>query len=195
MSEEVQISSQDPLHYAPRWLREKPEQRPSLLTEARTERQRVPAPDEGVRRAPASLDAELESAVYESLLRPLDPRIVDGPPEVGRELDRGRALFGVAARFGAAIGISAIVALFFVFMVRALPQRDSSSPLAAAVQKVEATVVPPQRRDEVSEPELAAFRPLLTQRNDPAVAHKESQRLLRQFMQWRQGYASTNTSR
>ncbi|MGH6776988.1 MAG: hypothetical protein ACRECL_03110 [Bradyrhizobium sp.] len=195
MSEEAQISSQDPLHYAPRWLRETPEQRPSLLAEARTERQRAPAPHEGARRAPASLDTQLENAVYESLRRPLDPRIIDSPPEAGPELDRGKALFGVAARFGAAIGISAIVALFFVFMVRTLPQRDGGSPLAAAAQRVEATVLQqPQRRDEASEPALAAFRPLLTQGNDPAVAHKESQRLLRQFMQWRQEFASTDTS-
>lgn len=195
MSEEVQISSLDPLHYAPRWLREKPEQRPPLLTEARTERHRASAPDEGGRHTPASLDTQLENAVYESLRRPLDSRIIDGPPEVTREPDRGRALFGVAARLGAAVGISAIVALFFVFMVRALPQRDSNSPLAAAVQRVEATVLQPQRHDEASEPALAAFRPLLTQGNDPAAAHKESQRLLRQFMQWRQEFASSDTSR
>lgn len=195
MSEEAQISSQDPLHYAPRWLREKPEQRPSLLTEARTERQKPPAPDDGAMRAPASLDVQLESAVYESLRRPFDPGIIDGPPEVTRELDRGQAFFGVAARFGAAIGISAIVALFFVFMVRTLPQRDSTSPLAAAVQRVEATVLQPQRREEASEPALAAFRPLLAEGNSAAVAHKESQRLLRQFMQWRQEFASADTSR
>lgn len=194
MSEETQISSQDPLHYAPRWLREKPEQRPSLLTEGRTGRQKTSAPDERTRRAAASLDVQLESAVYESLCRPLDPEIIDGPPEVTGELDRGRAFFGVVARFGAAIGISAIVALFFVFMVRTLPQRDSGSPLATAVHTVEATVLQPQPREQASEPALAAFRPLLAEGNS-AAAHEDAQRLLRQFMQWRQEFASADTSR
>jgi len=42
------------------------------------------------------------------------------PPGFVRELDRRMAILSVAGRFAAAIGVSAIVALFFVIMVPAV---------------------------------------------------------------------------
>lgn len=186
MSEQSQISPQDPLHYAPRWLRERPEQRPAR--EARPE----PAPR--AMPAPASLDTQLEKAVYESLRRPLEPSLMEEPPELARELDRGSALFGVAARFGAAIGVSAIVALFFVFMVPASRQPDTGSSLAAAVQSVKAAVLPPHRSDDAAKPALAAFRPFLAEEGNQPVTREQSQHLLGQFMQWQKKTGSTDTS-
>ena len=78
-SEQEQIISQDPLNYAPRWLREKPEPR-MAVAEPRVEREAKP---EAAVRPPArtnALDRQLENAVYESLRRSLDPEVMPEPP-------------------------------------------------------------------------------------------------------------------
>jgi len=46
-------------------------------------------------------------------------RLMHEPPGFVRELDRRMAILSVAGRFAAAIGVSAVVALFFVIMVPA----------------------------------------------------------------------------
>jgi len=59
--------------------------------------------------------------------------VMHEPPGFVRELDRRMAILSVAGRFAAAIGVSAIVALFFVIMVPASrdyarqPEGDASS--------------------------------------------------------------------
>src|ERR1700675_3016684 len=119
-SEQEQIVSQDPLNYAPRWLREKPEPRMSAA-EPRAEREVKP---EAAARPPArtnSLDRQLENAVYESLRRSLDPEVMPEPPAIARETGR-KAMFGLASRLAVAVGVSAVVALFFVVMVPATRQ-------------------------------------------------------------------------
>jgi hypothetical protein len=67
----------------------------------------------------ASLESQLEHAVHEALRRPREPEAVSEPADLFPELDRRMSLIGVAGRFAAAIGVSAIAALFFVFMVPA----------------------------------------------------------------------------
>jgi hypothetical protein len=196
LSEQDKISPLDPLHYAPRRLRERPESRLSPFDELVSEREPRPEPAGQSIPVPASLDSQLENAVYESLRRPLDPEVIHEPPELARELDRRGALFGVAARFAAAIGVSAVAALFFVFMVPASRQPDAGSSFAAAMQSVRAAVFQPRQSDEELKPALSEFRTLLvsTDGSQP-VSHEQSEKLLQKFMQWRQKTNSTEPAR
>lgn len=196
MSEQAQASNQaasqqnvgpqDPLHYAPRWLRERPEQ------------QRLPAVGEtrsaGETRQeagqtipfPAPLDTQLESAIYEPLRRGLEPKVMEEPPGLARELDRGNGLFGVTARFGAAIGVAAVMALLFVFMAPGSRQQDASSSFAATVQSMKAAVMPSRPAESNSKPELTEFKKLLTSGSNQGAKRDQSQQLLNDFVQWRQ---------
>src|SRR5713226_9611511 len=118
VSEPDHLNPNDRLYYAPRWLRERSETPLSPSPEAGSEGAGRPVP------IPHSFDALLEEAVAESLRHPLDPEVMHEPPGFVRELDRRMAILSVAGRFAAAIGVSAIVALFFVIMVPA--SRDYS---------------------------------------------------------------------
>ncbi len=127
LSEQDPLNPNDQLYYAPRWLRERsepvpplPSAVPSPSAEKKSESLARPIPNS----PPHSFDALLEEAVAESLRHPLDPQVMNEPPGFVRELDRRMAILSVAGRFAAAIGVSAIVALFFVIMVPA--SRDYS---------------------------------------------------------------------
>src|SRR5947207_6925522 len=118
---EDHLNPHHPMYYAPRWLRERSGPRvPSSQVATSEPTARAVAPG-------ATFDAQLENAVSEALRHPLDPEVVREPPGLGRELDRRTALAGVAGRFAAAIGVSAIIALFFVILAPASWQPDSSS--------------------------------------------------------------------
>src|SRR6476661_7042927 len=119
LSEQDHLNPNDPAYYAPRWLRERAESRSSAANEAISETGRAPASP------PASLDTQLEKAVSGALWHPLDPEVIHEPAELARELDRRAAVMSVATRFAAAIGVSAVVALFFVIMVPASRQSDA----------------------------------------------------------------------
>ena len=73
MSEQNPTNPQDPLHYAPRYLREKPEgARLSLVEDARDAPQSAEQrPSRAIMPAAKHLDARLEGAVFESLRRML----------------------------------------------------------------------------------------------------------------------------
>ena len=178
-SEQVPTTPNDPLHYAPRRLRERTEPSLSSLAEAaRDTRPILP---------PTSLDASLENAVYQSLRRSLDPEIVPEPAAFQRG-GRSKALFGVAA-----IGVSAVAALFFVYMVHASQETDTAS-FAAAVQSMKTPPAPPS--EPASANALAEFRSVLTaaQANQQPATREESEKLLQQFVQWRQKSGTTDTS-
>jgi hypothetical protein len=192
----------DPLHYAPRRLREKPEPRLSAIDETRVARDkrldavigRNPSP-------PAPLDSQLESAVYESLRRPLDPQLLGETRALARELERRGSLFGLTGRLAAAIGISAIIALFFVIMMPAR-QPDSAQSFSATVQSFTSALSQqqpqqqqPQQQQAQSadarKPALAEFQSLLTASDSAQAAEREQtdkqgDKLLQQFLQWRQ---------
>jgi len=68
--------------------------------------------------APTSFDSQLESAVSDALRHPLDPEIMHEPG-----LESRKALWTIAARFAAAVGVAALVALFFVVAVPGSRQR------------------------------------------------------------------------
>ena len=104
VSEQDHLNPRDPLYYAPRSLRER-----SALRGAGLE---MPF-------SPASFDSQLESAVSDALRHPLDPEVMHEPG-----LESKKALWTVAARFAAAIGVAALVALFFVVAVPGSRQSD-----------------------------------------------------------------------
>jgi hypothetical protein len=205
-SEQNPLNPQDPLHYAPRWLRERPEgARLSLVEEPRDKPQSVERPGA----ATNALDARLESAVFESLRHSLDPHVMRDPPEFTRERDRRSVAFKIAGRLAAATGVAAVVALFFVNIVPVTRQPDASSSFVAAVQSMKTTVAPapplvvaPETKEvklEQSEsradkadvkviPALSQFQSLLVagEAAQPAKSEPSDKPLLQQFMQWNQ---------
>ena len=189
-SEQEQIVSQDPLNYAPRWLREKPEPR-MPVAEPRVEREAKP---EAAGRPPArtnSLDRQLENAVYESLRRSLDPEVMPEPPAIARETGR-KAMFGLASRLAVAVGVSAVVALFFVVMVPATRQSDAGSSLASTIETFTAAVARTTPVDDGStKPALAEFKALMASSGDSGgqlttQQQADKEKLLQQFMAWRE---------
>jgi len=142
---------------------------------------------------PHSFDALLEEAVAESLRHPLDPQVMNEPPGFVRELDRRMAILSVAGRFAAAIGVSAIVALFFVIMVPASrdysrqPDADNSS-VSGFLQSLKTALSQPRQKDDDAKPALAEFQAILASppTAPPPVSREESETLLQQFVQWQQ---------
>jgi hypothetical protein len=175
LREDSPIDPQDPRHYAPRRTSPRAELRLSTVSAAVGETAfDRPSKPEPVRRAPAtptSLSAELEHAVFQSLHRQLDPEVVPEPPVTDGRLWR-RAWIGV----GAAVAVAAIAATLLVMLT---PHDDSgASPAAAASSPAQ---------DDATKPALTQFRALLgTNDGDQAISHEQSDRLLQQFMQWRQ---------
>jgi hypothetical protein len=165
VSEQDHLNPRDPLYYAPRWLRER-----SALRDAGAE---TPF-------SPASFDSQLESAVSDALRHPLDPEIMREP-----DLEK-KALWTVAARFAAAIGVAALVALFFVVAVPGSRQGDSEpSTFSGIAQSIKNAL---SQSGEVSQkPAINEFQALLasTPPSPPAASEQPGQ-LLQQFMQWRE---------
>lgn len=194
LSEQDHLNPNDQLYYAPRWLRERSE--PVSASPSP-----VPAPaaekkSDSLARAispPHSFDALLEEAVAESLRHPLDPQVMNEPPGFVRELDRRMAILSVAGRFAAAIGVSAIVALFFVIMVPASrdysrqPDADNSS-VSGFLQSLKTALSQPRQKDDDAKPALAEFQAILASppTAPPPVSREESETLLQQFVQWQQ---------
>jgi len=188
LSEQEHLNPNEPAYYAPRWLRARPEVR--LAPSSETSSEPVKSPNS---RPAASLNVQLENAVSSALWHPLDPEVIQEPPGLAEEMDRGTALITVAGRFAAAVGVSAIVALFFVIMVPAsrLPDSGGSSGI---VKSIKSALFQPSARDDGSKPAIAEFQPILAsaQGNQPATREQSGQ-LLQQFMQWRQKPNSTET--
>lgn len=194
LSPQDHLNPQNPLYYAPRWLREKSARPSTLLSESISEFSETGS--ERLRRrvsTRSSYDSLLEGAVAEALQHPLSPEVIHEPADFARERDQRRALLGVAGRFAAAIGISAIVALFFVIMVPAsqdhAQQPDSAgSSTSGILNSVKAALLPPTQGREDSKPAPSEFQTVLTstRTDQPAVTHEQSETLLQQFLQWQQ---------
>ena len=195
-SDQDHLNPNDQLYYAPRWLRERTEPQPASPVSPEKRSQSV------VRSNPPShsFDALLEEAVAESLRHPLDPEVMHEPPGFVRELDRRMAILSVAGRFAAAIGVSAIVALFFVIMVPASrdyprqPDGDASS-VSGILQSVRTALSQPRQRDDELKPALSEFQAILASPPAPqpvsppaaqSVTREESDSLLQSFVQWQQ---------
>ena len=194
VSDQDHLNPNDQLYYAPRWLRERAEPMPASPAPPEKRSQSVARPNT----PPHSFDALLEEAVAESLRHPLDPEVMHEPPGFVRELDRRMAILSVAGRFAAAIGVSAIVALFFVIMVPASrdyakqPDGDASS-VTGILQSVRTALSQPRQRDDELKPALSEFQAILASPSPQAapapqpVAREESESsLLQSFVQWQQ---------
>jgi hypothetical protein len=199
MSEQEHLTPRDPRYYAPRALREKAVSRP--IKEA--------APDTPF--SPASFDSQLEGAVSNALRHPhpLDPEVMQ-EPGYPNELDSRRALRSITVRFAAAVGVSALVALFFVVAVPASrpADGDTSGPSGivqsiktALFQPGETTATPPATVPAAAPTTAPAttataatseFKSLLATAQANASAPKaQSGQMLKQFMQWGQKPAPT----
>ncbi len=194
VSDQDHLNPNDQLYYAPRWLRERAEPLPASPAPPEKRSQSVARPNT----PPHSFDALLEEAVAESLRHPLDPEVMHEPPGFVRELDRRMAILSVAGRFAAAIGVSAIVALFFVIMVPASrdyakqPDGDASS-VSGILQSMRTALSQPRQRDDELKPALSEFQAILASPSPQAapapqpVAREESESsLLQSFVQWQQ---------
>ena len=116
VSEQDHLNPRDPLYYAPRSLRERSASRGGSLEKPFSA---------------ASFDSQLESAVSDALRHPLDPEVMHDP-----DMESKKAMWTIAARFAAAIGVAALVALFFVVAVPGSRQSDGeqSSTLSSLAQ-------------------------------------------------------------
>ena len=165
VSEQDHLNPRDPLYYAPRWLRE----RSASFRDGDASTALTPAP--------TNYSSRLESAVSDALRHPLDP-------EVMREPEQEKALWSVAARFAAAIGVAAVVALFFVIVVPVARQGDGEASTSLA-QSIRATLF--QSGDSSAKPAINEFQAILasTPPGAPSASDPQGQ-LLQQFMQWRE---------
>jgi hypothetical protein len=191
LNERDHLNPNDPTYYAPRWLRERSEQRISPSRETGSGPRRPVS-------SPPSFDALLEDTVSEGLRLPLDPEVIHEPPGFVPELDRRIALISVAGRFAAAVGVSALVALFFVFMVPA--SRDharqpdgGASSFSGILQSIKTAFYQPPRREDDLKPALSEFQTILasTRTSQAVITHEQSETVLQQFLQWRQKSGST----
>jgi hypothetical protein len=194
VSDQDHLNPNDQLYYAPRWLRERAEPLPASPAPPEKRSQSVVRPNP----PPHSFDALLEEAVAESLRHPLDPEVMHEPPGFVRELDRRMAILSVAGRFAAAIGVSAIVALFFVIMVPASrdyarqPEGDASS-VSGILQSMRTALSQPRQRDDELKPALSEFQAILASPSpqaapapQPAAREESESSLLQSFVQWQQ---------
>jgi len=167
VSEQDHLNPRDPLSYAPRSLRER-----SASRGASSE----------TTFSPVSFDSQLESAVSDALRHPLDPEVMHEP-----NLDSKKALWTVAARFAAAIGVAALVALFFVVAVPGSRQSDGeqSSTFSNVAQSIKNALF--QSGEASQKPAINEFQSLLasTPPSAPPASEQDGQ-LLKQFMQWRE---------
>jgi hypothetical protein len=138
------LSPQDPLYYGPGSLRKRSMSPLTPSTEPFS--------------SSASFNNQFETVASE------------GRPHVFEsETDRRMTLTGVVARFAAAIGVLALVALFLAIAVPNLPHQKDGSKAA-----------------------LAEFQPFLASVEASQSATREpSEKLLQRFMQWRQKSTST----
>jgi hypothetical protein len=157
----------DPLDYAPRWLRERPGRRSTLVDEPLAEQDARPQP---ARQAAARL-------------RSLDPEVVPEPPGLGR----GRqswSMAGFAGRIMLSVVVAAVAALFFVIMMARQPSARSS--LASTLATTTAALSGNAEAEEASKPALAEFREMLATAGEANQATpRQSDQLLQQFLVWR----------
>jgi len=188
LSEQDHPDSRSPMSYAPRALREKPDTRLAPPQQPPSEAGR-PSEYRGMRTiSPDGFDTRLEKS--EAQRHPLDPEVIEEPAGLTRELRR-MAVVSVAGRFAAAIGVSALVALFFVVMIPASRQPDGLSS-SALIQSIKAALPQPAQQDDGAKPAPSELQSILasTQNIEP-VTREQSEQLLQQFVQWRQKPAAS----
>jgi hypothetical protein len=192
LGEQEPTSPQDPLHYAPRRRAEGSGPRLSTVTSAVGETKFDGPFRVGASISPfapsSSLDAQLEDAVSESLRRHLDPQVVPEPPAFAQQ--RSRKWLMVGGGIAAAVGVAAVVALLLVTVMPVSRDGGARSGLAAAVGFAQ------PRGDNAAKSALSQFRSVLVSgEGDQAATREQSERLLQQFVQWRQKADSAQQQR
>lgn len=188
LSSDDHLSPQNPLYYAPRRLREQPEQRPSgSFNEARTERLKR------LGSRPDAFDTLLEDAVANALRHPLDPQVVREPPEEESERSPRKSKLRIAGRIGIAVAVAAGAALLFVVMMPPMQDHAQADGAGSSVMGIFATAraaLSPQRPvAEAAKPDASEFETILAssrteqQQQQPAT-REQSDTLLQQFLQW-----------
>ena len=170
VNEQDHLNPRDPLYYAPRWLRER-----SALASSRDVSPGTPF-------APPSFDSQLETAVSDALRHPLDPEVMHEP-----DLESKKALWTVAARFAAAVGVSALVALFFVVVVPISRGQSDGEPstFSAIAQSIKGALFQ-SGKEASSTPAINEFQAILAATpSGPPATSEQSGQMLKQFMQWR----------
>jgi hypothetical protein len=103
-------------------------------------------------------------------------------------LESRKALWTIAARFAAAVGVAALVALFFVVAVPGSRQSDgepSASAFSNFAQSIKNALSP--SGEAAQKPAINEFQSLLASTPPSAPASSEqSGQLLQQFMQWQE---------
>jgi hypothetical protein len=174
---------QDPQYYAPRRPSERVEPRLATVNDRAFERA---SRGETSRTLPASaaLSAKLESAVYESLRRQTEPEVVPEPRDYNR-LGTRRTLIAIASGVAAALALASVAALLFVTVYPR--EQDAGRPFSAA------PAAATQARQVDDKPALSQFRALVNANTGGQnFTHEQSERLLQQFVQWRQKAAATS---
>jgi hypothetical protein len=169
----------DSLYPSPRRTGERAEPRLAAVSDAAFARtQRV----DTLRPAPAPGD-RLEAAMSEFVRRQIRPEAMPAPVEFKRESKRG-LLAASAIGIAAAVAIASFVALLFVTVF----PRDKD-----VIQSFAAAVPPANSASTDAKAPLPQNRALVAE-NDrgQAINHEQSERLLQQFVQWRQKAALTD---
>src|SRR5215472_7914987 len=152
-SEQPPTDPQDLLHYAPRRLGERPEPRLAAVNETPLERQATADATARLPVSPAALSSKLESAVFESLRRQMDPEAVAEPADF-RHGRSQRALMGVV--------IGVVAAAVAVAFVTIFPRdKDAGTSLATSVPPAPSSLSQQRPADERSQSALSQFRPLV----------------------------------
>jgi hypothetical protein len=152
--------------------------------------QRVPRPEPS--RSAGSLSERLENAVAASVAvapirRSFEPAIVPEPIDFKSE-GRRRALIASVIGVGAAVAVASVVALLFVNIFP--KDRDPDQSIAAAVPPAAAQA---RQANDTSRAPLSQVRaPVVASDGGQNLNHEQSERLLQQFVQWRQKAASTD---
>lgn len=180
-SEETPSSNPlDNLIATPRRAPERPEPRLATIGTPFPRASKLDAP----RPLVASPGDRLETAMSEFVRRQIKPEAVPEPADLGREGKR-RLLTASAIGVGA-IGIASLAAFLFVSFFP--KEKDAIQSFAAAVPAATS-----QLRPGGEAAAAPASRRLLAE-NDrgESLSHEQSERLLQQFVQWRQKLALTD---
>jgi hypothetical protein len=123
----------------------------------------------------------LESAMSEFVRRQVKPEAVPELADLKREGSR-RGLIAGAIGLAAVVAVASVVALVFVVF----PKRDAVQSFAAGAASAS------RQADDASQPALSQFRALVAPNGGgQGFTHEQSERLLQQFVQWRQNLALT----
>jgi hypothetical protein len=188
-NDEEHLDPNNPMSYAPRWMREEAKSRAEASDDSMPE---LPKRSVAVS-LPNSFDVLLKEAISKSLRHPLDPETVQAPAGLGQ----WRELFPVAARFAAAIGVSTLVALFFVYVIPASREHAQDSNASGVLQSLTAAFHKQAPREAEAKPATTEVQTILAanraaQPAGAAMTHEQSEALLHQFVQWQQKLDSTS---